>query len=266
MKSSPPSSREAPRIVAYADPYGKEYAYYQQTGLAPRFSSAWWSARFYVRVLRRHVSGGRVLDHGCGMGNLLKVLQESYVPFGVDVSRYAVVAARENAPCSRLWVGDVDCLGRVAEGRFSAVVSKHVLEHLPDPALALGVFARVLAPGGVFLMGVPNTRSLLRGLKGARWIGVKDPTHCSVFPPEYWIRHAQDAGLQVLQTFSDGFWDVPYVPIIPRLLQLPVFGCLSILQVILGRPFIPVPLGESFIMLARKPAAPPVERAGSGAA
>ena len=103
------------------------------------------------------------------------------------------------------------------------------------------------------MMGVPNTKSLLRGLKGDQWIGVKDPTHCSVFPPDYWTAHARDAGLEIIQTFSDGFWDVPYIPVLHSLIQLPVFGCMAIAQVLVGRPFIPVPLGESFIMIARKP-------------
>jgi SAM-dependent methyltransferase len=242
--SLPPSS---------AATYGAEYAYYRNTGLAPRFSSAWWSARFYTRLLRRYLDGGRVLDHGCGMGNTLRVLEESFEAHGVDVSAYAVGEAQRNAPRSMVWAGDLESLGPTADGRYDAVVSKHVLEHMADPRAAVNRMARLLRPGGYLLMGVPNTRSLFRGLKGDQWIGVKDPTHCSVFPPDYWTAAAGDAGLRVLKTFSDGFWDVPYVPLVPPLIQLPIFGCLAILQVVTGRPFIPVPLGESFIMLARKP-------------
>jgi SAM-dependent methyltransferase len=233
--------------------YGADYAYYAATGLAPRFSSAWWSARFYVRVLRRYVRTGRVLDHGCGMGNVLKVLQAGYEPYGVDVSAFGGAAARRNAPLSRVWVGEVESIGSAGHGRFDAVLSKHVLEHLEDPPAALRTFAALLRTGGVLIMGVPNTKSLLRGLKGEQWIGTKDPTHISVFPPSYWVEHARAAGLEVLKTFSDGFWDVPYVPLVPPLLQLPLFGCLAIAQVLIGHPFVPVPLGESFILIARKP-------------
>lgn len=242
-------SAEAP----LATEYDHQYAYYQDTGLAPRFSSAWWSARFYTRVLRSYIPRGAVLDYGCGMGNLLRELERSYSAWGVDISSFGVEAARQNTVTSRVWVGDLSSLRPQPEGRFDAIVSKHVLEHVPDPAAAIRTFASLLRPGGIFLMGVPNTSSLLRGLKGDQWIGTKDPTHCSLLSPAEWVHAAEDAGLQIVRTFSDGWWDVPYVPFIPPALQLPIFGCLAIVQVLIGRPFIPVPLGESFIMVARRP-------------
>src|SRR5688572_28723839 len=102
--------------------YGAEYNYYAATGLAPRISSAWWSARFYVRLLGRYIRGGRVLDHGCGMGNVLKVLERRYEPYGLDVSSFGVAAARQNAPRSRVWVGDLASVGAASHERFSAVL------------------------------------------------------------------------------------------------------------------------------------------------
>ena len=36
--------------------------------------------------------------------------------------------------------------------------------------------------------------------------------------------------------------------------SLPLFGCLTVIQVLLGRPFVPVRWGESFILVARKTA------------
>lgn len=234
--------------------YDESYGYYRDTGLAPRFSASWWAARFYAGLLRRQLPpGSRVLDLGCGLGNLLRELEQAFDSWGVDVSWFAVHQARANARRSRLWVGDLASLEALPAASFDAVVAKHVLEHIPDPERAVRAIAGALRPGGVFLMAVPNTRSLLRPLKGDRWIGVKDPTHCSVLPPAYWTGAATRAGLVVRRTFSDGFWDVPYVPLLPARLQLPLFGCLAILQVVAGRPFIPVPLGESFFLIAHRP-------------
>jgi SAM-dependent methyltransferase len=43
-----------------------------------------------------------------------------------------------------------------ADGSFAAVVAAEVLEHLPDPAAALAEVRRVLAPGGLVIVTVPN--------------------------------------------------------------------------------------------------------------
>jgi SAM-dependent methyltransferase len=237
--------------------YDASYGFYQQVGRAPRWSSAWWAAKFYTRLLHRRQPAGRVLDFGCGMGNLLRELERLYETWGVDVSWHGVQTARQNAPRSRVWVGDTSSLAVTGSGTFDAVIAKHVLEHVPQPAAAIQALAGALRPGGTFIMAVPNTTSLLRGWKGEQWIGAKDPTHCSLFPPQYWTDAARQAGMTVEQVFSDGFWDVPYVPVVPALLQLPLFGCLAIAQVLVGRPFVPVRLGESFILIARKRSSSP---------
>jgi SAM-dependent methyltransferase len=257
MASQAPAS--PPDVRRLGDPapaeYDASYAFYQEVGLAPRFSSGWWAAKFYTRLLRRMLpQGSAVLDFGCGMGNLLREFPPYFDGFGMDISYFGVRAAEENAAGTHVWVGDDKCLAALAPERFDAVVAKHVLEHIPDPARTVAAIARTLRPNGVFMMAVPNTESLLRRLKGPRWIGVKDPTHCSVLPPTYWADACREAGLRVERTFSDGFWDVPYIPWVPPLLQLPLFGCMAIVQVVSGWPFIPVRWGESFMLIARKAA------------
>jgi SAM-dependent methyltransferase len=44
----------------------------------------------------------------------------------------------------------------VPDGRYDAVVSHQVLEHVPRPWEALGEFHRVLRPGGVLVISVPH--------------------------------------------------------------------------------------------------------------
>lgn len=53
--------------------------------------------------------------------------------------------------------GDVTALP-FADGSFDRVVASQVLEHLEDPVAALREWARVLAPGGVLLVAVPDAR------------------------------------------------------------------------------------------------------------
>ncbi|MGQ0501824.1 MAG: class I SAM-dependent methyltransferase [Panacagrimonas sp.] len=55
--------------------------------------------------------------------------------------------------------GDIQRLP-VRDGSFDLVVCFNVIEHLPDPAAALNEMRRVLAPGGVLLLGCPDRNSL----------------------------------------------------------------------------------------------------------
>ena len=60
------------------------------------------------------------------------------------------------------------------------------------------------------------------------------------------------AGMKLRKVFSDGFWDVPYIPIIPAKLQKLFFGSLGGLQAIIGVPFLPMRWGESILVIAQK--------------
>ncbi|MCL4823339.1 MAG: hypothetical protein KJZ57_03885, partial [Anaerolineales bacterium] len=54
------------------------------------------------------------------------------------------------------------------------------------------------------------------------------------------------------RVFSDGFWDVPYLPAVPKQLQKLFFGSLGGFQAITGFIFLPMRWGESIIVIARK--------------
>jgi hypothetical protein len=63
----------------------------------------------------------------------------------------------------------------------------------------------------------------------------------------------EEAGFRVRRTFGDGMWDVPYIRIVPSILQLPVFGLPAIIQTLTCVPMIPVRYSESLIAIAEKP-------------
>jgi SAM-dependent methyltransferase len=89
---------------------------------------------------------GRVLDAGAGRGvyrELLAGFAECYV--GMDV-----------APTQATDVlGDAQRLP-FADGAFDTVFCSQVLEHVPEPWLALAEFRRVLKPGGHLILTVPH--------------------------------------------------------------------------------------------------------------
>jgi ubiquinone/menaquinone biosynthesis C-methylase UbiE len=113
----------------------------------------------------RKVTPGRVLDVGCGTGQLAARLRRE-IPgtqvVGCDFSRGMLGEAR--ARDGRLaWVqGDA---GRLPfrDGTFDAVVSTEAFHWFPDPERALAEFRRVLGPRGRVLLALVSPRFEITG-------------------------------------------------------------------------------------------------------
>lgn len=102
--------------------------------------------------------GERVLDCGCGLGWFLKIAVELYDCrlYGVDADLARLErAAREVGPRGRLVAGTTDELP-FPGNTFDKVVLSEVLEHVADDARALAEVRRVLKPGGIVAITVPN--------------------------------------------------------------------------------------------------------------
>ncbi|MCI0519126.1 MAG: class I SAM-dependent methyltransferase [Chloroflexi bacterium] len=218
-----------------------------------RYSQYWWSNRFYALLARRYApQGGRALEIGCGLGHLLGWLSDRYQVFGADVNAWALGEAQHNVPQGRFLLASAEELGALPSGGFQVVIAKHVVEHLPRPERAAAEMARLLTPGGILLLATPNLDSPMRGWKKERWIGYQDPTHISLKPPADWLALLRAHRMRPQRVFSDGFWDAPYLPLIPAKLQKLLFGAPGGLQAILGWSIIPLRMGESLIVIAEK--------------
>ncbi|MGE5250170.1 MAG: class I SAM-dependent methyltransferase [Bacteroidota bacterium] len=217
-----------------------------------KYSQYWWSNRFFATLARRYgVPGGRLLEIGSGLGHLVAQLEDSFRTYGMDVNHWAVKASRPVVRKTRLQTASAQELP-FADRSFDVVIIKHIVEHLPDPGRAIEEIARVTAPGGTLILATPNLGSLLKPWKGESWIGYQDPTHISLKPPEEWLSLIRGAGFSLKRVFADGFWDVPYLPLVPKQLQKLFFGSLGGFQAITGFVFLPMRWGESILVIARK--------------
>lgn len=217
-----------------------------------KFSQYWWSNRFFAMLARRY---GRhdscLLEIGSGLGHLVGQLEDTFETFGLDLNHWAVAQSRAEARRTRLQTASAQELP-YANSSFGVVIIKHIVEHLPDPARAILEISRILEPGGILILATPNLDSLLKPWKGSNWIGYLDPTHISLKPPAEWLALIRGAGLRPLKAFSDGFWNVPYVPLVPTPIQKLAFGSLGGFQAMTGLIFLPIRWGESIILIAKK--------------
>ena len=132
------------------------------TGLLAQLSS----------VVRSHVPvGGRVLDLGCGTGELARHLAASGLRVtGCDISPNMLnQAAAADAGGAAGWVPLQPGWQTLpfASASFDAVVGASVLEYVGSPAAVLGECARVQRPGAVMLCTVPNLTHPVRWLEWA---------------------------------------------------------------------------------------------------
>jgi ubiquinone/menaquinone biosynthesis C-methylase UbiE len=105
---------------------------------------------------------GRLLEVGCGPGIMLPdLLAMGFEVRALDLSTEMIRRAEQRmngqplARRCRLAVGDVEQL-EFGEGAFDAVVAMGVLEYLPACDAALREMVRVLRPGGLLVLTVPN--------------------------------------------------------------------------------------------------------------
>lgn len=217
-----------------------------------KYSQYWWSNRFYATLARRYGKRGtRLLEIGSGLGHLVAQLEDSFVTHGIDLNYWAVKESKMVVQTSALQTASAQELP-YRKGTFNVVVIKHIVEHLSNPQKAIAEIGRVTEDGGILILATPNLDSLLKPWKGDTWIGYQDPTHISLKPPMDWLSFIRDAGFDVIKVFADGFWDVPYVPLIPKQIQKLFFGSLGGFQAITGLVFLPMRWGESIIVIARK--------------
>jgi ubiquinone/menaquinone biosynthesis C-methylase UbiE len=116
--------------------------------------------RFYEDCLNMHSSyHGAILDVGCGRGFLLKQLRgrahAGSTFFGVDISQKLCDIAKANNPEAQITVGDAEALP-YEDNSFDFVFMTEALEHMLSFDKALSEVGRVLRPGGVFIVTVPN--------------------------------------------------------------------------------------------------------------
>lgn len=97
-----------------------------------------------------------ILDVGCALGGFLDYLSDRGFSrlSGVDMAETYVQQARAKNRY-RLELGNAESLP-FADQTFDAIVMEQVLEHLVNPVQAFQEARRVLKPGGVFCLGVPD--------------------------------------------------------------------------------------------------------------
>lgn len=138
-----------------------------------------------INLIATFVSGGRLLDVGCGTGQFLNLAKsEGWDVCGLDISAQAARIAKEKYGI-RVFTQRPE-LFDPAGAPFDCATMWDVIEHFKDPAAPLTAMKRLLKDDGVLVIRTPNesafTRTVARGLAS---LGIKAFLKYVYYTPHY---------------------------------------------------------------------------------
>lgn len=162
----------------------------------------------YAAVLREHQP---VVDIGCGRGELLELLaREGIEVIGVEPDPGMAAEARARGITVHEQLAS-DYFATVPDGSLGAVISTHVVEHLPLDVLIdfLESSAQKLRPGGIFIAETPNPATLI--VLGSHFI--MDPTHVWPLHPDLLVFLSETAGFRAVRAEFFSPADTMHLPL-----------------------------------------------------
>jgi len=139
------------------DKHWDEYADSAASNPAQRFRR-----HLILRLLRLGDDRARVLDIGCGQGDLVADLHKAHPNAelcGMDYSQKGIDIAAQKVPSARFFARDLLQAGEPADGMAgwaTHAVCSEVLEHVDDPLTLMRNAAAYLAPGCKLVVTVPG--------------------------------------------------------------------------------------------------------------
>ena len=187
--------RPSPRSIGQF--YPEDYLPHQYRGsAASRQKWGLWLRRDSLVPVLPLPPGGRLLDFGCGGGDLLQEMHErGWRVTGLDPSPDVVGYIREQLGLPA-FVGTLPH-PELRPGSFEAITMSQSLEHVHEPLQVLREAHRLLVRGGRIAITVPNIDSLPFRWFGADWFGLDVPRHLTHFSPPTLQRMLIAAGFQV---------------------------------------------------------------------
>ena len=164
-----------------------------------------------VGLMQSHVSEQtpRFLDVGCSTGFVVEAARDAgWEAIGIDLNPSAVEFGRTRGLDLRTAALED---GGFADRSFDAVALFDVLEHLHDPRKTLDCCVRLLRPGGIVFLYVPNYDSASRLLMGADAHFIWPTHHLNYYTPATMQDLLARSGLETAYVATEGLDIVDYL-------------------------------------------------------
>lgn len=132
---------------------GSSYGQHRDPTVVDRFG-VWLGARAVLRAA--HFAGARFGDFGCGYDATFARTQLGAARSAVLVDVALAPDLHSHPKVTAIESDLMTAIGEVPDASLDVALCLSVLEHLSEPERALSHLHRVLAPGGVAVLNVPN--------------------------------------------------------------------------------------------------------------
>ena len=165
--------------------------------------------RLVCRLAQRGT--GALLDIGCGTGEFPAVMRDA----GWDVQGVEPFAPARESAAGRfnIPVADLEGQSLLPDHAYDVITLWHVLEHAHGIHHSMSEIARLLKPGGLVLIGIPNCASWDAQFYGAHWAAYDTPRHLHHFTPDTLRRLAEKHGFCVT-AMRPLLFDPLYIPLL----------------------------------------------------
>jgi len=145
----------------------------------------WARKEQYAEIINGLAKGLRVIDVGCGDGDLLRLLPQTLEIYGLDVSILALKEARQF--CSAVFCGLADRLP-CADNAFDMVLFMETIYHVTNPLECLKEIRRVMRPDSRLLMSahLSNPPWIHLGLIISKMLGRYSDKSISTYDSSLW--------------------------------------------------------------------------------
>jgi 2-polyprenyl-3-methyl-5-hydroxy-6-metoxy-1,4-benzoquinol methylase len=136
-----------------------------------------------LKLIRRFLTNGKLLDIGCGFGFFLNAARKyNWEVAGVELSKSAVQYA-QNFYNLDIFNGEVEHANH-AKHTFDVITFWDVLEHVHNPAAFLKSVRHILKKDGLIAFSIPNISSMLARTAKGKWWTLRPEQHLWHFSPQ----------------------------------------------------------------------------------
>ena len=188
--------------------YPEEYRPYRldiqnETKITRRIDAQYGLDRRCHQLNNHYPAKGKLLDIGCATGLFINAMQiRGWQVQGVELSPYAAEYARQTFGLDVI-TGTLESAVLPTQN-LDVVTMWDVLEHVIDPKKTLAEIGRILKPGGMLALSLPNPECVEARLFGSHWIGWDRPRHLHLFTTAVLQKYLTDAGFANMKVESLG--------------------------------------------------------------